>query len=463
VTAAVAAAVLLALTGVVRLIAQPAYAAGGLRVQYRTTMTQASAYEIEPWLTVTNTGSDSVPLNQVVLRYYFTADTTGGYVFACAWAVVGCSTVTGHVVAMPTTTGTADHYLEIAFTSGTLAAGASTGDLQLRLYRQDWQNVNQANDYSFRAQGSYADSTAVTAYRSGTLAWGTPPVPDGTGSPSPTGTPTGGPPPPGGALFDDFSYSSSGDPALAGHGWTVRTGAGGPGVSGATWSAGAVTFPTSGTMQLTASTAGSGGNTVQAEVYQQRKFFEGTYAARVRFSDAPASGPDGDAINETFFTISPLRFDNDPQYSENDFEYLPNGGWGVPGPKMYLTTWYTYQNSPWVSDNSSTNVSQSYDGWHTLVAQVGGGHVTYYIDSVQLWDTSGKYYPRTYMSINFNEWFIDGGLVGSSTPRGYVEQVDWLYFKQNEVVPPGDVNFRVAAYRTANTTFTDTVPPWNGG
>jgi len=40
-------------------------------------------------------------------------------------------------------------------------------------------------------------------------------------------------------------------------------------------------------------------------------------------------GPDGDQIVETFYTISQM---DEPSYSEADFEYLPNGGWGQEGP-----------------------------------------------------------------------------------------------------------------------------------
>ena len=135
-----------------------------------------------------------------------------------------------------------------------------------------------------------------------------------------------------------------------------RTYAGGPGVPGATWSANSITFPTSGgqkVMQLTASTDGTGGGTNQAELYSaQKRYFEGTYASRVRFTDTPVSGNDGDHINETFFTISPLNGDLDPTYSELDIsEYLPNGGWGETGPINYQTTWYTYRGDPWFADN----------------------------------------------------------------------------------------------------------------
>src|SRR4051812_5472340 len=88
---------------------------------------------IEPWFTVTNTGGSTLNLSTVKIRYYFTADSVSSYQFACEWAQLGCGNVTGAVGTLASPTATADHYLEVGFTGGSLAPGASTGDLQLRL------------------------------------------------------------------------------------------------------------------------------------------------------------------------------------------------------------------------------------------------------------------------------------------------------------------------------------------
>ena len=264
-----------------------------------------------------------------------------------------------------------------------------------------------------------------------------------------------------GRLFDDFAYSSSSDAALTRNGWVPRGNAGGPGVPGATWSPQNLSFPTSDgqkVLQLTSSTDGTAGGTNHAELFTaQKRYFEGTYASRVRFSDAPVSGNDGDHINQTFFTISPLAYDLDPTYSELDVsEYLPNGGWGETGPINYQTTWYTYRNDPWFADNVHSEQRYSLNGWHDLAVQVAGGHVKYFIDGVQVGDHSGKYYPRQTMTINFNQWFIDlathsGGL---ST---YHEQVDYLLFAKNQVLSPAQITGEVNAYRGAARAFEDTV------
>jgi len=264
-----------------------------------------------------------------------------------------------------------------------------------------------------------------------------------------------------GYLFDDFNYSSAGDSSLTSHGWVPRSYAGGPGVPGATWSPNSITFPTADgqkVMQLTASTDGTGGGTNQAELYSsQKRYLDGTYASRIKFTDTPASGADGDHVNETFFTISPLNGDLDPTYSELDFsEYLPNGGWGETGPINYQTSWYTYRNDPWYADNVHSEERQSFNGWHDLVIQVANGHIVYFIDGVQVGDHSGKFYPRQTMTINWNLWFIDtaahsGGL---ST---YHQQVDYLLFAKNRVLTPAQATAQANAYRAAGNSFTDTV------
>ena len=431
----------------VALAMTPADAAQAVRLQYRTSAPGATTAQAEPWLRLFNDGTTSIALNQVKIRYYLTG--TESYRFACSWAVVSCSTVTGQFVAQ----AGGKQYLEVGFSSGTLAPGANTGDMQLRFYRADWQNFTQSDDYSYGSQTAYTDWNKVTVHVNGALAWGTP-----TGS-DPTPPPTD--PPPGGgtsagALFDDFTYTNSADPRLAQRGWTVRSASGGPGVPGATWSPSAVSFP-GGLLTLDSSTNGTASGTVQTELSTaSRKFFEGTYAARVRFSDAPTSGADGEHIVQTFFTITPLARDMDPDYGEMDFEYLPNGGWGEPSSILYTTSWETYQNEPWVAVNTHGEERASFNGWHDLVIQVSGGHIRYYVDGRLFADHSGVYYPETPMWIMFNQWFID--LQGGGGARSYRQQVDYVYYTKNEVVSPAAVTSRVAGFRTAGTAFQDTVP-----
>ncbi len=266
------------------------------------------------------------------------------------------------------------------------------------------------------------------------------------------------------ALFDDFSYSGPADPLINQRGWSVRTNSGGPGVPGASWPASNVSFPTvdgAKSLQLQASTDGTGGGTSQSEFLHQRKFFEGTYAARVKFADAPVTGTDGDHLVETFFTITPLNAPMDPDYGEIDFEYLPNGGWGEPSNIFYETTWETYRPDPWEAVNTHGEQRQSFAGWHDLMFTVSAGHVKYFIDGAQVADHSGIYYPETPMSINFNLWFIDTA-AHSGGMATYRQQVDYLYHTVNEALTPAQVSSRVNGYRASGVTHTDTVGTGGG-
>ncbi len=419
---------------------------------------------VEPWLKVSNTGSTTLALSTVKIRYYFTIDSAPSYQYACEWAQIGCANLTGTIGTLSNPTPTADHYLEVGFTGGTLAPGASTGDMQLRMNAAGWAPVNQANDYSFNAaQTSYGSTQTITLAVNGSIVSGTAPGGNPTGSPSasrsaspspsPSTSPTGGGGNPSGVLFDDFSYSGPSDPNLAAHGWAIRTGAGGPGIQDS-WNASTFSFPSDPTaqggrvMDMTASTDGTTAGTRQAEIdTTHQKFFEGTYAARVYFNDAPTTGANGDHVNETFYTITP----DNSLYSEDDFEYLPNGGWGGPAVSMYTTTWYSAD----AFDRVTNDRLGSLQGWHTLVATVFGGTVTYYIDGVNVFSSTGKYYPRQPMTIDFNEWFVDLPFTGART---WDEKVNWVYFAKGVAQSPTDVQNSVNALYHAGTHFTDTVP-----
>ena len=264
-------------------------------------------------------------------------------------------------------------------------------------------------------------------------------------------------------LFDDFSYSN--DRQLARHGWIIRTATGWPGIPGATWGKTGVSsiedaeHPGNLLLRMISSTDGTGANTFHTQICHQRKYLEGTYAARVRFFDLPNDGPDGDVVVETFYTISPLKGPWDPDYSELDFEYLPNGGWGTDGPTLYTTSWRTFSPPPnWKKDNVFNASAGTIAGWHTLVTRVSEGKVAYFIDGKPLAEHSGQYYPRSLMSINFNLWFTTDSNVKSNLVRHYQEDIDWVFHEAKKALTPEEVEAKVASLRRRSRKYQDTVP-----
>lgn len=267
-------------------------------------------------------------------------------------------------------------------------------------------------------------------------------------------------------MFDDFDYWGTEDEKFKAFKWSVKEGVAGPGPVGCSWSRENISFihePSNGQnrlMRLAATTDGTASGCSQAEILHEIKYFEGTYAARVRFTDKPAMGEKGDKINETFFTISPLRYDNDPLYSECDFEYLSNGGWGREGATLWLTSWHTYQDYPdFRMDNTNNWVNKSHAGWHVLVIVINEGKVQYFMDGNLCAQHSGKFYPRSRMNISFNLWFLneEGALLPEGSRRTHVMDVDWVYHIKNRVLTSEQILEQVDGFRESGISRYDSV------
>ena len=149
----------------------------------------------------------------------------------------------------------------------------------------------------------------------------------------------------------------------------------------------------------------------------------------------------------------------DPDYSELDYEYLPNGGWGIDGPTLYATTWETFSPEPnWKKDNVFKTTNGSQAGWHTLVTQVMPTKVRYFVDGNLFAEHGDNYYPEDTMSINFNLWFIRDGMSKATEARQYYEDIDWVFFLANKELTPKQVEAMVSDFRHKQIKFRDTVP-----
>ncbi|NTS75326.1 glycoside hydrolase family 16 protein [Catenovulum sp. SM1970] len=265
-------------------------------------------------------------------------------------------------------------------------------------------------------------------------------------------------------MFDDFNYQTLADAEK--NGWVARTQVGHPGIKNATWWQEGISFHpdkydlNNQVMRLTSKTDGTATNTRHTQICHQRKYREGTYAARVYFNDEPQFGPDGDGVVETFYTISPLDYPMAENYSEMDFEYLANGGWGQNTHTLFSTSWETFQLEPWTKVNAFDTYSKSLQGWNTLVLQVNDEKIKYYINGYLFSEHGANVYPEQAMSINFNLWFMPEKLVQHPQMRQYFQDVDWVYFNQSEILSEQEVLNAVAKYREQGIKQKDSVPDW---
>lgn len=264
-------------------------------------------------------------------------------------------------------------------------------------------------------------------------------------------------------FFDDFSHRD--EAALRAAGWSLRDAAGHPGVPGARWDPAAVTLaddpaaPGNRVLRLTARTDGTPDGTVQAQACHRRKLLQGTYAARVRFSDAPLAGADGDTVVQTFYAAAPPRFDFDPEFSELDWEYLPNGGWGHEKTRLYAVAWQTVRIEPWQAHNAAAEAFGSFDGWHVLVMQVDATQSRWFVDGREVARHGGRNHPVVPMALSFNLWFSPSGLQpAGGAPRVWQQDVDWVLHAPGRSLAPAAVEALVRQQRAAKQPFVDTVP-----
>jgi hypothetical protein len=150
----------------------------GLSIEYLCATTSATSQQIEPHLKISNTGTSSVALSDLTVRYFFSADGSTSQMFACDYALIGCSNLTGTFNAWTGGGAGADHYLELSFSAGagSVSPGADSGEIQARFYDASFATFTQTGDYSFNpADTSYTTWNQITIYQNGTLVWGTEP------------------------------------------------------------------------------------------------------------------------------------------------------------------------------------------------------------------------------------------------------------------------------------------------
>jgi hypothetical protein len=149
-----------------------------LKVQYKTgDGTSSSDNHMKPHLRLVNTGTQTVALSAIKIRYYFANENAGTFATNCDYASPQiCSAITSSVITMSTAKVGATHYLEVGFTgTGTLAPGG-TQDFESRFNHTDWSAFDETNDYSYQYNvAAYADAPKITVFMNDVRVYGTAP------------------------------------------------------------------------------------------------------------------------------------------------------------------------------------------------------------------------------------------------------------------------------------------------
>ncbi len=132
----------------------------------------SSSNQIAPKFCIVNPTSKALELSSVKIRYYYTIDGEKEQAFSCDYTTIGEGNITGKFVKMDKPEVGADHYLEIGFKAGKVEP-EDCFYFSARIWKTDWSDIDQENDYSFNEDGGdYDDWSKVTGYTNDKLEWG---------------------------------------------------------------------------------------------------------------------------------------------------------------------------------------------------------------------------------------------------------------------------------------------------
>ncbi|WP_374438802.1 glycoside hydrolase family 16 protein [Inhella sp.] len=267
----------------------------------------------------------------------------------------------------------------------------------------------------------------------------------------------------GALFFDDFSQADRDQ--LAAQGWLLRSSPGHPGVPGARWDPAALELlddpaqPGNRLLRLHTRTDGTPAGTVQSQLCRPQQQLWGTTSARVRFSSRRLGG---DPVVQAVFQVSPLRFDYDPLFSELDWEYLPNGGWGSASTRLYAVAWQTVRLEPWDAHNEMAERADELGGrWLQLTVQNTPAGSRWFVDGQEIARHAGRTIPRQPMALALSHWVSPGGLRSGGPLQGEAFEVDWVIHEAGATRSPAELAATVAALRAQGATRQDTLPPAN--
>ena len=141
-------------------------------LEYSTGVTDRYTSRLEPMFRLTNLGAYPLNLGPLRIRYWFTGEYSLPRV-SCRHADIGCENVS--LGAFPAMAQLADTFVEISFERLGLPPGQSM-TVEVGIQRDDNNQYDQFNDYSFSGQSTFAIWSHVVLYCAGYPILGIPPL-----------------------------------------------------------------------------------------------------------------------------------------------------------------------------------------------------------------------------------------------------------------------------------------------
>ncbi|MBI3979754.1 MAG: cellulase family glycosylhydrolase [Chloroflexi bacterium] len=148
--------------------------AGGWRLSQRSNDPSARTSNIGFSFSATNDGSAAVEPARLEVRYWFSSGDLHGsrQVVEIDWAALGKEHVRAEVVDAPQ--GGQTGYIRFTFSreAPPIAPYQTTGEVRVRLHKEDWSAYDQTNDFSFRPGSGFEEWDGMALYLDGRRVWG---------------------------------------------------------------------------------------------------------------------------------------------------------------------------------------------------------------------------------------------------------------------------------------------------
>ncbi|NNG09215.1 MAG: carbohydrate-binding protein, partial [Arenibacter sp.] len=146
----------------------------GLELQLKSQIKgSATDNSIQADLEIINLGADTINLDDLTVRYWFTAEDYASLDFWCDYAQIGNQNISALFEnSFPPRAGGLT-YLELSFTGAIeLNTQSSTGIIQTRFAKSDWTDFDETDDYSYKPSNNFIENEQITIYKDGALIWG---------------------------------------------------------------------------------------------------------------------------------------------------------------------------------------------------------------------------------------------------------------------------------------------------